>query len=283
MKDLERISYVMGFFDFQSESKIETRLCEQFLNELRNRVDDIVKHPKCFSLCLHFLTLKGYYDEEMISVALSPQFLKATYESQHYYDHEIFGLDSYAKINLKETYTGNALTEKNRQYLGKMLTDYIPDRNKEFKIGFTDEILLEVKETSDKLFAHCYFAHALPHFNKPDVIIAYDKSAGTGIDIAHNLPPIYTGKIIDRSMVLKGLDTTNVEIFNIIVGGWAHYNRDTDKMNGLTMQKIEQSKILGLRPVVIPWFEWNRLHMDERELYIKVKFNEALQEKHFVV
>lgn len=52
-------------------------------------------------------------------------------------------------------------------------------------------------------------------------------------------------------MVLKGLDTTNVEIFNIIVGGWAHYNRDTDKMNGLTMQKIEQSKILGLRPVVV--------------------------------
>ncbi|XP_037049478.1 uncharacterized protein LOC119083781 [Bradysia coprophila] len=281
MKDLERISYVMGFFDFESESNIANRLCQQFLAELKNRVDDIVRYPKCFALSLHYLSLKGYHDEEMISVALSPSFLSAAYGNQTRYDNELFGLDSFVKINLKETYTGNQLTEKNRQYMGKMLTEYVPDRNKEFKIGFADNLLLEVKETSDELCTHSYFAHSLPHFSKPDIIIAYDRNSNTGIDIAHKLPPLYTGKIIDRSMLVDGLDTdaADVEIVNVIVGGWSSYIRGTEKVNGFNRQKIEQAKMLGLRPVLIPWFDWKRLLRWERKMYIERKIKEALQVK----
>ncbi|KAG4073306.1 hypothetical protein HA402_002651 [Bradysia odoriphaga] len=276
MEDFERISYVIGFSDFESESNIANRLCEQFLAELKNRVDDIVQYPKCFALSLHYLSLKGYYDEEMISVALSPSFLSAAYGNQTRYDRELFGLDSFVKINLKETYTGNQLTVRNRQCMGKMLTEYVPDRDKEFKISFFDNILLEVKETSDELCTHSYFAHSLPHFRKPDIIIAYNKNSNTGIDISRNLPPLYTGKIIDRSMLVDGLDTdaADVEIINVIVGG---YIRGTEKMDGLNKQKIEQAKMLGLRPVFIPLSEWEKWLKSEREVYIGRKINEALQ------
>lgn len=86
-----------------------------------------------------------------------------------------------------------------------------------------------------------------------DIVIAYDKKSGTGIDISHNLRSHYVGTIIDRSMLVGGLDidATDVEILNIIVGGWNNYVRDTPKLNGFMRQKIEQSKILGLRPVLV--------------------------------
>lgn len=85
------------------------------------------------------------------------------------------------------------------------------------------------------------------------MIIAYDKSTNTGIDIAQNFPELYTGQIIDRSMLIQGLsmNTSDVEIVNIIVGGWNNYVRDTNKLGGLLKLKIEQSKIVGFRPVLV--------------------------------
>ncbi|XP_037027452.1 uncharacterized protein LOC119068111 [Bradysia coprophila] len=279
LKDFERISYVMGFFDFESESNIENRLCQQFLTELKNRNDEILRYPKCFALCLHYLSLKGCHDEEMISLALSTPFLSATYGKQTVYNQEIFSLDSYVKINLKETYAGNELTDIDRRHLGNVLCRHLSDCYDDYSA--TDKILMELKETSDELFTHSYLAHVLPHFDRSDIIIAYNKYSNTGIDIAHNLRQHYTGKIIDRSMLVDGLNTeaANVEIFNIIVGGWNSYVRDTPKLNGFMRQKIEQSKLLGLRPVLIPGTEWTRLKKCDRKHYVKYKINMALQAK----
>ncbi|KAG4074790.1 hypothetical protein HA402_006429 [Bradysia odoriphaga] len=279
LKDFERTSYVIGFFDFESESNIEKRLCQQFLKELKNRTDEILRYPKCFALCLHYLTLKGYHDEEMISLALSTPFLSAAYGKQTGYDQEIFCLDSYVKINLKETYTGNELTEKDRRHLGNVLCRHVSDDNDEYSA--TDKILMELKKTCDELCTHSYLAHVLPHFDRSDIIIAYDNYSNTGIDIAHNLRPHYTGKIIDRSMLVEGLNTeaANVEIFNVIVGGWNSYIRDTPKLNGFMRQKIEQSKTIGLCPVLIPGTEWTRLKKCDRKHYVKYKLNMAMQAK----
>ncbi len=167
MKDFERIAFVIGLFDFESESKVEDQLCQNILVELKNRAEEIVQYPKCFSLCLYYLTMKGYYDEELLSAALSKPYLTFAYGNQVKYGMEIFGLDSYAKINLRESYKGNEVTEKNRQYMGKMLTQYIPDRSGKFKVNATDAILLELKEATDELCTHCHFAHALPHYDRP--------------------------------------------------------------------------------------------------------------------
>lgn len=167
IKDLERIAFVIGLFDFETESRCEIQLFENILVELKNRTDEIMKHPRCLPLCLHFLTMKGYYDEEMLSVALSKKFVHFAYGDPFNYGKDLFALDSYVKVNLKGTYKGDELTEKSRQYMGKMLTQYIPNRSGKFRLHATDKLLLELKETSDELCTHCYFAHVLPHFDRP--------------------------------------------------------------------------------------------------------------------
>lgn len=86
-----------------------------------------------------------------------------------------------------------------------------------------------------------------------DVIIVYDKSTKSAIDVAHNFPELYSGKIIDRAMLLEGLDINpkDVDIINFVIGGWNNYVRDTQKLNGLIKLKIEQSKIMGFRPMLV--------------------------------
>lgn len=167
MKDFERIAFVLGLYDFESESRIEENFCQNVFVEIKSRVDDIIKHPKCLPLCLHYLTMKGYCDEEMINVILSQQFLKLGYGTNVNFGREIFSLDSYARINLKDTYKGNLLPDKNRKYMGKVLSQYIPIRDGKWKLTATDTIMLELKETTDELFTHSYYAHALPHFDRP--------------------------------------------------------------------------------------------------------------------
>lgn len=276
MKDFERICFVIGLVDFESESRIEDELCQSILVELKNRVDDITRHPKCLPLCLHYLTMKGWHDEEMISVVLNKPFLKLSCGSNINLGREIFSLDAYARINLKDTYKGNLLLDKNRRYMGRMLSQYIPSRTDKYKLSATDKILLEIKETSEELFNFCYFAHALPHFDRPgnrwqtfnvitivynfrnqlldiDLIIAYDKRTNTGIDISQNLPEHYTGRLLDRAMLIDGItvNSSDVEIINIVMGGWNNYVRDSNKLHGLIKLKVEQSKLLGFQPVLV--------------------------------
>lgn len=58
-------------------------------------------------------------------------------------------------------------------------------------------------------------------------------------------------------MLIEGLsiNPSDVEIINIVVGGWNSFVRDTNKLNGLIKLKVEQLKIVGLRPVLVSLFD----------------------------
>lgn len=164
LKDLAEICFLVGRFDYKSDSKIEDKFCQNILIELKNRVSQIMKSPKCLPQCLHSLTLKGHYDEEAISVVLGKQFLKFAYGTNPIYGSDVFHLDAYARINLKDTYQGNLLTEKSRMLLGKILTEYIPVRNGKWHLRELDIMLLELQEASEEMYIHSYLAHPLPHY-----------------------------------------------------------------------------------------------------------------------
>lgn len=165
-KDFERITLVIGLFDFESESKIESRLCANILNQLNTQQDRNNDFPRCFSLCLSYLAMKGYHDERLISEALSEPYLQQAYGKPANHSLELFVLDSYAKINLKNSYKGNALTAESLQCRGRNLKKLVPSRRG--KLTHTDSLLLELKEALDGAgFSHCYFGYALPHFDRP--------------------------------------------------------------------------------------------------------------------
>lgn len=54
-------------------------------------------------------------------------------------------------------------------------------------------------------------------------------------------------------MLIEGLNKnpSDVEIINIVIGGWNNYVKETNKLNGLLKLKVEQSKAVGFRPVLV--------------------------------
>lgn len=79
LKDLERMSHVISLYDIETESGIEIEFMKNVLEELKIRVEEITNHPRCFTSTLHYLSLKGVYDVELISAALKENFLKFAY------------------------------------------------------------------------------------------------------------------------------------------------------------------------------------------------------------
>lgn len=79
LKDIERIAFILGLYDFKSENNVEKELCMKIIEELKLRVKEIVNHPKCLAACAHYLTISGVYDVDMIKSILNEDFISFAY------------------------------------------------------------------------------------------------------------------------------------------------------------------------------------------------------------
>ena len=77
LKEIERVAFIIGLFNYKSEN--ETILLKKIIEELKLRVDEIVKHPKCLSACAYYMTLSGFNDAEIIDSAMKPDFISLAY------------------------------------------------------------------------------------------------------------------------------------------------------------------------------------------------------------
>lgn len=79
LKDIERVAFALGLFDFKTQSGIEQELLSKIIDELKSRVDEVVLHPKCMAACAHYLTMSGVYDVDIIKSVLSEKFINFAY------------------------------------------------------------------------------------------------------------------------------------------------------------------------------------------------------------
>ena len=253
LKDLERISLVIALFNIHTPSKIEESICEKILQSLNGRIEEILKHSKCFTNCLHFLTLRGYYDEEMLTSALDKKFLSRAVGSNLATSREIFHLDTYVKVNLMDKgYQGNQLHEKNRKTMGKLLTHYIPERNSKYKLNATDNILLQTKEIIDGILPYNQLKHILPNYDRSDVVICYDRKQKQPVKISPNCPENYSGVILTRDLLLGSIENkTDIDTVAVIVVGWNNVVRDKNRHTGLFDMKLKQLELLGHKYVLV--------------------------------
>lgn len=252
LKDFERIAFVMGLHNFQSESGIEKELCANILIQLKNKVSEIIQYPRCFPACLHYLTLNGFSDDELLSTIFENNFIEHAFGKGSLLGREMFALDSYTRINLKDCYTGKRLDVKYIKGMGKLFSHYLPDDKGKFKLSATDKMLVDVKKTVQDLFGEAFIVHALPHYERADILVAIDRNTKSSVEIKSNIPENYSGKIITRELLLQDVkNPSSIDIFNIIIGGWNMYRRNTDHPTGLLKLKLEQSKLIGFSPIVV--------------------------------
>ncbi|XP_055912062.1 uncharacterized protein LOC129946061 [Eupeodes corollae] len=275
LKDMERICHVISLYNFKSSDGSELELCSKIIQKVKENVDECVRYPRCFSNLVHYLTLCGFHDEELISSVLDVKFIKHAYDTNIRLGRELFCLDGFAKINLKDTYKGNQLPDKYRKTMGRLMTHYVPQRNSKFKLSTTDRILLEIKEATDGLMKTSTFKHILPHFERPDVVLCYDTVKKKAIPLSPNCPEDYIGAILTREDMLGDLSgDSNLVTVAISVGGWNNAVRDKNRPTGSFQMKLKQLDLLGHKPCVIYWHEWRLLenHRD-RQHYMKRKLS----------
>uniref|UniRef100_W8BT31 FAST kinase domain-containing protein 5 n=1 Tax=Ceratitis capitata TaxID=7213 RepID=W8BT31_CERCA len=278
LKDMERICLAISVFNYRSPTGVEQELCAKIMKLLETKVDEILKYPRCFVCCLHYLTLCGYHNEEMLTSVLDARFIAHAYGNNKIFGRELFNLDSFVKINLKNTgYAGNQLPEKMRRTMGKLLTQYIPERNQKFRLNHTDRILLEIKETLGCILRPNTFKHILPHFERPDVVISYDNKQRKALPLAAVCPADYNGEILTRDLLLGESESSEVNTVAIVIAGWNNVVKDKERFTGLFEMKLKQLRLLGHKPVVIYWHEWRKQETPlDRQHFLKRKLTTAI-------
>lgn len=194
IKDMERICHVISLYDFKTESGIELDLMKKILEVSKDRTKEILKYPKCFPCMLHYMAIKGIYDEELITTVFNVEFVKHAYGTNLILGREMFSLDTFVKVNLKDSYKGEYLRDKWVSTMGRCTSRYIPERGREFKLALTDTILLEIKETTQDLFKVATFKHILPNHERADVVLCYDKEKKQFVGPGQKCPGDYTGE-----------------------------------------------------------------------------------------
>ncbi|KAH8275996.1 hypothetical protein KR018_005945 [Drosophila ironensis] len=279
LKDLERIGLVMALFNLQSPSGVEQRLAQRMPQLLRQRLEEIVRHPRCFSNCLQFLSMRGVYDDELLGVALEKRFLQHAYKSG-LPGREYFHLDGFARLLALEgePYSGPLLSERQRQQMGRLYTQYIPKNDGRFKLNHTDRILVEIRDTAAQFHRHLSFKHLLPHYDRCDLVLCYDRQQRKSLPLAEACPEDYSGVILTRGHLLGDERAADEQLATvaIVIAGWNNVIRDKNRFTGQMEMKLRQLRQLGHEPVVIYWYEWRELETAaDRQDFLKRRLSQV--------
>jgi hypothetical protein len=302
LKDMERLTFAMGLFDFKSQDGMEKEVTKNILLELKLRVQEIMKYPRCLAAIAHFLTILGVHDVDIIKSVLTKDFIDLTYgESrvrkpakfiQKFFEisgknrmkigHEVLCLDSFTRINLKSSYDGPQLDKKLRALITKHESHYVPYRDQPYKLTHSDLLILNVKEYLEVRYGPNNLRHILPHFERPDIIYCFNENNESVTDqLVDIFPPLYAGEILSKEFLLsrKPEFAENMDKYKmvaVVVGGWNLYIRNTDIPTGGLRLKIDQLKMIGYKPILIHWHDWRTLSGSDKDQLIKIDMKRAL-------
>ncbi|KAL7029788.1 hypothetical protein ACKWTF_006367 [Chironomus riparius] len=287
LKDLDRISLVIALFDIQTESGIEMEFLRNVLEELKKRVDEIVRHPRCFTSTVHYLAMKGIYDIELIQAALKESFVTFAYGKNYFaYSREILCIDGFTKINLKDIYKGPQLSDKIRKGIATFSSHYIPYRGQPYKLTHGDKLLLDVQELSEIKYGKNILTQAIPHFERPDILYCFDENRKSVTeDLLDIFPPRdeHPGVVFSKEHLLsqKPQFADNMDRYKmiaIVIGGWNFYLRETRQPTGVLRLKLDQLRLIGYTPILIYWHNWANKPLSYREELLDEKMNEAFSQ-----
>jgi hypothetical protein len=196
-------------------------------------------------------------------------------------------LDSFTKINLKDSYNGTQLTERIRKGIATYSSHYIPYSGQPHKLTHADKLMLDVHELAGQMFGKNIITQALPHFEKSDIMYCFDENGKSVTEEIMDLYPprkVHPGIIFTKERLLsqKKPFSDNIDKYKmvaLVIGGWNFYIRNTEIPTGIMRMKMDQLKLIGYNPVMIYWKEWISKSMQYREDYLTSKIKEALGQK----
>lgn len=161
MPDLEYLSRVLSTINHSDRDELQ-RIGHLLLNEIVNRLDQVASRGfyAHFANIIRNLTVIDVYNLELLDNIFRPDYIQFIHKKSKQLDLPLYEIDGYTRINLKDIYTGNRLSEV---HLSKLcyLINWVPDKKKKFKKHH--DFTYAIEDVVRKLFTHCQYAHAVAH------------------------------------------------------------------------------------------------------------------------
>lgn len=260
LKDMERLVLTYGTFNFIP--KTNKCLFTEVIKELQKpeRDVEIIKYGRSFACCISYLGLLGIYPVDLISKALSAEFLEKTFGSQCFaYSYSILALHNFAEL-FYPTQEMNRLSKKSAIILAKKYTDFVPREDYKKQYNVTERMMLDVMnilKTSRGGNDYVIADHILTHHQRGDIIICND----------HDGFPVPVQEIFSKEIfgIIKKPPNNNIWIVLVIAGrNVMIYNSEAP--TGPFIAKVRELKTLGYHPVLVHWSLYSKLESFEEKL-----------------
>lgn len=161
MPDLEYLSRVLCTVTHSDRNELQ-KVGHLLLNEIINRLDQVASRGfyAHFANIVRNLTVIDVYNLELMDNIFRPDYIQFIHKKSKQLDLPLYEIDGYNRINLKDIYTGNRLSEK---HLDKLcyLINWIPDKANRRKKHY--EFTFAIEDVIQELFTHYQYAHAIAH------------------------------------------------------------------------------------------------------------------------
>lgn len=244
IKEVERALLAISTLNLKSKNGIDKQFCDKVQENLLMSLD--TKYPTSLIRCISYLAVFGVADSRLIDWALSPEIHENVYgKSINGDEHALLVIDSYAKINLAKTYTGDKLSNSLCAKLMLKISevDVAGERSK-----IPDEFASVFKTNG----IHCILTRPFPYVPFPDIFLVYNKQTHKAITI---LLENADGTILDAKSLHK--NNPNLEAVAILPCLDRQIVYNSNRYNGLFQLKINQLKMLGFKTIVIKKSIWN--------------------------
>ncbi|XP_055301203.1 uncharacterized protein LOC129567869 [Sitodiplosis mosellana] len=244
IKDVERALLAISTFNHKTNNGIDKQFCDQAQVYLLMSLD--TKFADSLIRCISYLAVFGVVDARLIDWALSPEVHAHVYgESISADEHALLLIDSYAKINLAHTYTGNRLPES-------LCAELMLKVCEAEVAGQKSELANEISDVLRTNGIHCISSRPIPHVPFPDIFLVYNKRTHKAISI---LNANADGTILDANSLYK--NNPNLEAIAIIPCLQRQLVFNTNRYNGQFQLRLDQLRMLGFKTIVIKKTIWN--------------------------
>lgn len=262
LKDMEKAIFPLAQENFDPQT--QPCIYKSLLNELSKveRKDEMNKFPRTLIALIHYLCLKGIYDETLIQKVLDMEFLYNAYgKKQYMFGREILYIDTTVELEYPN-YNGPRLPPEIRNYLSKKYSETIvdPNKNKKSKHHLWH---LEVKGTAETIFGKDYIVekYLLPNHPRADIVVNLNNDKEPQpLDCNFKNKEAFTGLVRapkDGNYFVLVVASKNMCLYQSTIP------------NGETLSKMKQLRLLGYKPILIHNEEWPSGNTLEKMKYLK--------------
>lgn len=245
-KDVERILLVIATYRLKTPNGFKDEFCKEVQPLLKASLDTF------FSLsliqCIASLATIGVVDHTLIDWALNygENTNISISEARHF-----LLIDSFAKLNLKDSYNGHILSDETCSKLESKAETEINDG---FHLNMQKDLLTIFKMNNH----HVTVIKTVPHFIQPDLVFIYNTQTHKTVEFVQ---PNKYGSIVYASELYNNNEPNLVAIAIVTYGKTSTlHSISSCAVIGRLQMKMDQLKLLGFH--MVPWnvniTQWNQ-------------------------